>query len=96
MVALKCLGGYEMAGRILRRSARWLGLARFLSDSCGRLTRHLIVPVTTILVAGGLLAGVPSTLTAARADTTCDNPIACENQKPGTPQSVWDPGSNDT
>jgi hypothetical protein len=35
---------------------------------------------------GGLLAITP----AAPAQAACGNPVVCENQQPGTPQSVWD------
>ena len=84
-----------MTSRIPGRSARRLGLARFLSGSRSRLTRLLTLPVTAILVAGALLAGVPPTLTSAQA-ASCANPIACENQLPGTPQSTWDVGSDDS
>ena len=50
-----------MTSHIPGRSARRLGLARFLSGSRRRLTRLLTLPVTMILVAGALLAGVPPT-----------------------------------
>ena len=50
------------------------------------------MPVAVIL-GGALLAIVP----AAHAQAaSCANPIVCENQLPGTPQSVWDVSSNDT
>ena len=81
-----------MTSHIPGRTARRLGLARFLAGSRTRLTRLLTLPVTIILVAGALLAGLPPTQAAA----SCGNPIACENQLPGTPQSVWDVGSNDS
>jgi hypothetical protein len=42
-------------------------------------------PVAASLV-GAVLAIAPAT----PAQATCANPIACENQLPGTPQSVWD------
>ena len=51
----------------------------------GRVTGLLAVPVGAALV-GALLAVTP----AAPAQAACGNPIACENQLPGTPQSVWD------
>ena len=47
--------------------------------------------VAVLLTSG--LAIVPAAHVAAQS---CANPIACENQLPGTPQSVWDVGSNDT
>jgi methionine-rich copper-binding protein CopC len=45
-----------------------------------------------------ILASVlPAVVPAAQAQSgSCANPIACENQLPGTPQSVWDVASNDT
>ena len=84
--------GDEMTSRIQGRRAWSLGLARSLSGSRSRLTRLLALPVAVIL-ASGLLAIVPAAHVAAQS---CANPIACENQLPGTPQSVWDVGSNDT
>jgi methionine-rich copper-binding protein CopC len=51
------------------------------------------MPVTTILVASGLLAAVPPAMTPAQA-ASCANPIVCENQQPGTPKSVWDVNAN--
>ena len=51
-----------------------------------------------ILAAGlGLLLlvmGLPAPAARA-ASTSCANAIACENQLPGTPQSVWDDGQDD-
>lgn len=52
-------------------------------------TRWLATLVVVVLLAFGL--PVPT----ARAVVTCDNPVACENQLPGTPQSVWDDGTDD-
>ena len=40
-----------------------------------------------------LTLGLPAP--AAHAVASCGNPIACENQLPGTPQSVWDDGTDD-
>jgi methionine-rich copper-binding protein CopC len=40
-----------------------------------------------------LMLGLPAP--AAHATSSCGNAIACENQLPGTPQSVWDPGTDD-
>ena len=50
------------------------------------------MPVAAIL-AGALLVIVP---TAHAQAASCANPIVCENQLPGTPQSVWDVSSNDS
>jgi methionine-rich copper-binding protein CopC len=47
--------------------------------------RLLVVPTVMILV-GALLAVTH----AEPARAACANPIVCENQLPGTPQSVWD------
>ena len=49
------------------------------------------MPVAVIL-AGALLAVVPAAHSKA---ASCANPVACENQLPGTPQSVWDSGTTD-
>src|SRR5258708_7839263 len=51
----------------------------------GRLTRLFAAPVAAALV-GVLLAVAPAT----PAQAACANPVACENQLPGTPQSTWD------
>ena len=37
----------------------------------------------------------PASGAAAQASSSCANPVACENQLPGTPQSDWDVSSND-
>ena len=50
------------------------------------------MPVAVIL-GGALLALVPAA--HAQAASCTANPIVCENQLPGTPQSVWDVSSND-
>ena len=41
-----------------------------------------------------LVMGLPAPTARATA-TSCANPVACENLLPGTPQSVWDPGTDD-
>ena len=51
----------------------------------GRLLARLAVTVV-VMLAGALLVISP----AAPAQAACANPIACENQLPGTPQSTWD------
>src|SRR5262245_36886327 len=51
----------------------------------GRATRLLAGPAAAGVV-GALLAITPATPSLA----SCANPIVCENQQPGTPQSVWD------
>ena len=65
-------------------SRRWLAVR-------GRLPRLLAAPVALGL-AGALLAIAP----AAPAQAACANPVACENQLPGTPQSTWDVSSYST
>ena len=59
--------------------------ARFLARLGTPRPGLLVVPIVVIL-AGALLAITHAT--PARA--ACANPIVCENQLPGTPQSVWD------
>jgi N,N-dimethylformamidase beta subunit-like, C-terminal/Domain of unknown function (DUF4082)/Bacterial Ig-like domain/Bacterial Ig domain len=56
-----------------------------MAHSHSRFSRRLAVPVT-LAVAGTLLVLSP----AAPASAACANPVTCENQLPGTPQSVWD------
>src|SRR5450755_934317 len=82
-----------MISRILPGSAGRLSLACVLSGTGNRLTRLLALPVAVILGAA-LLAVLPAAHSKA---ASCANPVACENQLPGTPQSVWDSGNtNDT
>lgn len=52
-------------------------------------TRWLATALCLVL----LMLGLPAP--AAHATASCGNPIACENQLPGTPQSVWDDGTDD-
>ena len=64
--------------------SRWLGL---------------IAITVAVLMTCALTARAPSASasSAARQDSpSCANPVACENQKQGTPQSDWDVGSNDS
>src|SRR6266566_1024446 len=49
-----------------------------------RLLRHLAAPIVIVLAAS------LSVSSAGPARAACGNAIACENQLPGTPQSVWD------
>src|SRR5215831_4018359 len=63
---------------------RWPGVR-------GRVTGLLAVPLGAALV-GALLAVAP----AAPVQAACGNPVVCENQLPGTPQSVWDVSSYST
>lgn len=49
--------------------------------------------LATVVVVALLALGLP--VPAASAAVVCDNPVACENQLPGTPQSVWDDGTDD-
>ncbi len=65
-------------------------LTRAALRSRGRL-RHLAAPVAFVL-AGALLVLSP----AAPAQAACANPVVCENQQPGTPQSTWDVSSFST
>jgi hypothetical protein len=57
----------------------------------GRVTRLLAGSAAAGLV-GALLAIAP----AAPSQAACGNPVACENQLAGTPQSVWDVTSPST
>jgi Domain of unknown function (DUF4082)/Bacterial Ig-like domain/Bacterial Ig domain len=69
----------------LLNGVRRPGQPRWRRPGRGRLVRLLAVPVTVAL-AGALAIIAP--LAPARA--ACANPIVCENQQTGTPQSVWD------
>jgi len=82
----------KMIRRVLCSPARWPGYTRLLSGSRSGPATLLTLPIVVIL-AGVLSAVVPAP--HARAQS-CANPIVCENQLQGTPQSVWDVGSDDT
>ena len=65
-----------------------------------RLLRCLAGPVVLALT-GALLVFVPASPAHAAkvtkaAQLTCANPVACENQLAGTPQTVWDVSSYST
>ena len=86
---MRVVGGgmnrHSLQAAWLRVSARMLALAR----------RRFVRPVA--LTAAVLLAGalVPTiTDVAVTSAASCANPVACENQLPGTPQSVWDAGES--
>src|SRR5580693_7284904 len=74
----------------------FLSRHRFLSGR-GRLRRWIAVPAVVALAAG-LMTAVPAALTtgelAAQA-ASCANPIVCENELPGTPESDWDVSSGE-
>jgi methionine-rich copper-binding protein CopC len=53
---------------------------------------RLVTVSAAVVVIGSLMAVVPRASTAA---ASCDNPVACENELPGTPQSTWDMNSNE-
>ena len=51
--------------------------------------RSLLASLTAVALVLGLTVAVAPSAGAAAA-ASCGNEIACENQLPGTPQSVWD------
>src|SRR5206468_5737586 len=83
--------GRVMSGHLLCGLACRRALTHHLSRARGRLHQLLAPPVVAV-VAGALLAITP----AAPAQAACANPVVCENQLPGTPQSVWDVTSPST
>jgi methionine-rich copper-binding protein CopC len=70
-----------LRGILARRQARF----RVSPRAHGRLLARLAAAVA-VMLAGALLVISPM----APAQAACANPIACENQLPGTPQSTWD------
>ena len=68
-------------------SARRPFLTRIAFRSCRVLRRYLAAPAA--LAVAGALVVLPTTTATSQAQT-CANPIVCENQLPGTPQSAWD------
>ena len=79
------MGGNEVNEHLRAVTARTPVMSRLLSRFRAQRLRLLSVPAVMAL-AGGLLILAP----AAPAQAACANPIACENQLPGTPQSQWD------
>ena len=65
-------------------------LSRALSHMARRHRRFVTVAVAVVF--GVALVVVPA---AVPAHAACGNPVACENQLPGTPQSVWDISNGD-
>jgi methionine-rich copper-binding protein CopC len=63
--------------------------------SAGRKLHHVLRAASAVILVGCALLAVPTG--AARADVcgTGGNPIACENSKPGTPQSQWEVSANE-
>ena len=51
-----------------------------------RRSGRLAIALAVAVLIGTAVSGVPQEATGA----TCANPVACENLRPGTPQSVWD------
>ena len=82
-----------MSRQLLGRTARRTFFARAMSPARrGRLT--LGAAAATAVMASVLTAAFSAAQPAMSA--SCANPIACENELQGTPQSDWDVGSNDT
>jgi methionine-rich copper-binding protein CopC len=81
-----------MSGHLPGGVACRQALASLLSRARSGLHRVLVPLVVVAALAGALLAITP----AAPAQAACANPVVCENQLPGTPQSVWDVTSPST
>jgi hypothetical protein len=81
-----------MSGHLPGDVACRQALASLLSRARSGLHRVLVPLVVVAALAGALLAITP----AAPAQAACANPVVCENQLPGTPQSVWDVTSPST
>ena len=69
-------------------SARKPFLTRIALRSRRVLKRCLTVPAALAVV--GALVVLPTTALSQAQAQTCANPVACENQLTGTPQSTWD------
>ena len=73
------------------------GRTAFSAHALGRISRRYLRPAAVwaaaILVGALVVAGPQTSVPAARA-ASCANPVACENQLPGTPQSTWDMSSS--
>ena len=79
--------------------SRWLpgGVARGSAFPRSRLTvRGRVTRLLAGAAAAGLVGALLAIAPATPAQAACANPVACENQLPGTPQSVWDVTSPST
>src|SRR4029077_18746446 len=74
-----------MSRHILGDSTCGRAFAPLLRRTRSCSMRLLALPLVVVL-AGAMLSFMP----AAPVQAACANPIVCENQLPGTPQSVWD------
>src|SRR6266536_3160416 len=72
-----------MMRRLLRSSGDLLA-ARSSGRIRSRLRRLLAVPIAAMLAAAGM-----SITLATSAQAACANPVVCENQLTGTPESTW-------
>jgi hypothetical protein len=82
-----------MSTRHPRGSARSV-FARQAGSGWRRLSSIVALGAAVLLV-GSLAAGISAARPAAARAASCANPVACENQLPGTPQSVWDVGAGE-
>ena len=74
-----------MSRHIVGNSTCGRAFAPLLRRTRSCSTRLLALPLVVVL-AGAMLSIMP----AAPVQAACANPVVCENQLPGTPQSVWD------
>ena len=63
--------------------------ARLAARLMAGLRRWLIAPLAVVALAATFVVDIPA------AHAACANPIVCENQLPGTPQSIWDVSTGD-
>jgi hypothetical protein len=78
--------GGAVVGRRVR--AAWSGLTRVIAVTASALLCTALLAGISVARPAAARAATAATATAA----TCANPVACENQLPGTPQSQWDVG----
>ena len=82
-----------MSKRLRARIPGGFSFAVFARGLARLVNRHRrLVRVAVAVVFGAALVVVPG---AVAAQAACANPVVCENQLPGTPQSMWDIGKGD-
>jgi methionine-rich copper-binding protein CopC len=80
-------GGESVYGRFQGTRAHAVLLAGASLLVGKNLRRRVAGPAAAVLLASVVTVTLP---TASAAPASCANPIVCENQLPGTPQSAWD------
>ena len=64
-------------------------------DLAARRPLRLVAASTVVVLLGSVLSIATLQAKPVASAATCANPVVCENELPGTPQSTWDMNSSD-